>query len=493
MAVTTDADTKTWLPDVHLHVGGERLRVGSDGSYEHVNPVTGKSQGTVPLAGSAEIDAAVAAAQAAFPAWRALAPGARRDLLIALGEALADRSDELAHVIASETGTPVRIGAALVAGTREWCLYYAGWADKIDGAVHNSFPDAGNFAYSQPEPYGVVGVIFPWNNPISSLGMKVIPALAAGNCVVVKPSELAPFVTEFFARVLADVGFPSGVVSVLPGTAAAGDALVTHPDVKKISFTGGPATARKIMAACAGSMKPSVMELGGKSPYIVFDDADLDRVADTVTRSMTVLTGQACVMGSRIIVQDTVYEELLTKLAARASAVVPGDPLDPDTAFGPVISADACERILGVIERARASGGVRVVSGGKRIGGAFADGFFIQPTVIADADPDAEIAQQETFGPVVTAYRFKDENEAVALANQTSFGLGAYLQTADIARVHRVVAQIESGGVYVNGGPAVLPNLPFGGIGESGYGREGGRAGLDEFLRLRTVTVGATR
>lgn len=479
------------LPRVALRIGSGRLTTGSGGSFRHISPITGEYQGDVPLAGSSEVASAVEAAAEAFPSWRATPPSQRRDLLLRLADGISERLDELSTINALETGTPVSLGNFLVSGTREWILYYAGWADKLEGTVHNVVPDSGNFAFSHSEPYGVIGVIFPWNNPIASIGMKVIPALAAGNTVVIKPSEFAPFAVELFAQISDEVGFPPGVINVVPGTGEAGNALVSHPSVQKISFTGGPDTGRRIMETCARYLKPSVMELGGKSPNLVFEDADLDRAAAQVIRSLGILAGQACVLGSRVLVQDTIYDVFVEKLAALTRGITPGDPTDPSTGYGPVISEHAQDRILGVIQSTVETGGGRLVTGGGKIDGALQNGFYLEPTIVADVGLDAEISQKETFGPVLSVYRFKTEDEAVEIANSTSFALGAYVQTSNVARALRLAGRLHSGGVYINGGPSVAPNLPFGGIGESGFGREGGKAGIEEFVRIKTVSVGA--
>jgi len=481
-----DAD----LPRVALRVGSENLHEGSEGSFRHISPVTGRPQATVPLAGAHEVRLAVDSASAAAPVWRAQTPQARRDLLLRLAAAVDAHTDEFARINAIETGTPTGLGRMLVQGAKEWISYYAGWVDKLEGTVHNAVANTGTLAFSQPEPYGVVGIIFPWNNPIASIGMKVIPALAAGNTVVVKPSEMAPFAVEYFAQLCDEVGFPPGVLTVVPGTSEAGNALVLDPRVELISFTGGPETGRQILAACATQLKPTIMELGGKSPNIVFDDADLDRAAAQVIRSLGVLSGQACVFGSRILVQEAVYDEFVERLTRLADGMRAGDPADASTVLGPVISEQAQDRILGVIDRAIAGEG-KLLSGGRKLEGDLSGGFYIAPTIIGEVDNDAEITQKETFGPVISVYRFASEDEAIEIANSTAFGLGAYVQTADISRALRVSSRLKSGGVYINGGPSVMANLPFGGIGDSGFGREGARAGIEEYLRLKTVSVGS--
>lgn len=486
------ASHDTELPRVALRIGAERLYESSQETYTHSSPVTGLPQASFPLAGTDEVRRAVAQATTAASAWAGMRPEDRRSLFLRLSEVVGANADEFARINVLETGTPVALGATLVRGAADWIAYYAGWIDKLEGTVHNSVLPTGSLSYSHPEPYGVVGVIFPWNNPIASLGMKVIPALAAGNAVVVKPSELAPFAVEHFARLCDQVGFPPGVLNVVPGTGEAGKQIVQDPGVQLVSFTGGSETGKKILESCAAQLKPTIMELGGKSPHIVFDDADADRAAAQIVRSLSVLSGQACVFGSRVLVQDEIYDTFIDKLGARAAELVGGDPADPRTAFGPVISEEAQARILGVIERSVTDGG-RLVAGGSKLGGDLSSGHYVAPTIIDQVGLDAEISQEETFGPVLTVYRFSTEEQAVGMANSTAYGLGAYVQTSNIARALRVSSQLKSGGVYINGGPSVMPNLPFGGIGESGFGREGGRPGIEEYLRLKTVSIGSIR
>ncbi|WP_311970325.1 aldehyde dehydrogenase family protein [Pseudomonas baltica] len=478
------------LPAVHLRVGAEALTTGSGGSFDHINPATGRVQAQIPLAGPDEVNAAIDAAALAFTQWRACKPAARRDALLRLADLVQAHGDEFARIAVLENGSPVRIGSTLVAHAREWLKYYAGWADKLEGSVTGSFIQGGDFTYTQPEPYGVIGVIITWNVPLISLAMKIAPALAAGNTVVVKPSELTPFTSELFAQLAIEAGIPPGVINMVPGTAQAGNALVVHRKVQKMSFTGGPATARKIMAACAEHLKPSVMELGGKSANIIFKGANLDlAVANAVYMGLGALAGQACILGSRLLVQDDIYDEVLQRLLVATQAMPRGMPDDPQVLFGPVINAAACERILGIIDSAQSKGAGRLVAGGKRMGGTLAEGYFIEPTIFADVDPLSDLAQQEVFGPVLSVIRFSDEAQAVDIANNTVYGLAAYLYSQDVTQVHRVADQLRAGSVYVNGAARLPPHAPFGGLGESGFGREGGKPGLDEFIRPKTVCV----
>lgn len=479
------------LPEVALRIGSEELKTGSGGTFEHINPSTGRRQASIPMAGPDEIDRAVTAAVAAFEQWRRWRPAARRDALLRLAELIEQHRPQFQAIATLENATPQRVADALVTQSKEWLNYYAGWADKLDGSVSSSFLQGGDFTYSQPEPYGVIGIIITWNVPLLSLCMKVAPALAAGNTVVIKPSELTPFTADLFARLALLAGIPAGVINTVPGTAQAGNRLVEHRQVEKISFTGGPATARKIMATCAEHLKPSVMELGGKSANIIFNDADLGvAVGSAIYSGLCALSGQACIMGSRLLVQDEIYDSVIEKLIAAVGAVQCGDPVNPGVLFGPVINSAACDRILGMIQAAVASNAGKLIIGGKRMAGALAEGYFVEPTIFADVDPDSDLAQQEIFGPVLSVIRFKDESEAIRIANNTVFGLAAYVHTRDISRVHRMADQLRSGSVYVNGAGRLPPNAPFGGIGDSGFGREGGKPGIEEFIRPKTVAIG---
>ena len=317
--------------------------------------------------------------------------------------------------------------------------------------------------------------------------MKIPPALAAGNTVVVKPSELTPFSGELFADLVAEAGFPEGVVNILPGDASAGEALVRHPLVEKVSFTGGLVTARKIAIACAEQMKPTLMELGGKSANIVFDDANLDEAAEFGATRICLLSGQGCSLPTRLLVQRSISDEMVDRVKALAEAVVVGDPFDLATATGPVVNEAAMVRILGMIERARDSG-ARLITGGSRLTGDLANGFYIEPTVFADVDPRSELAQNEVFGPVLAMTPFDTEQEAIVIANGTEYGLSGYIQTRDVTRALRVAEELLAGDLHINGYDRSA-GRPFGGLKLSGHGKEGGRHGLDEFLRVKAVSV----
>jgi aldehyde dehydrogenase (NAD+) len=491
MTTATDTAVDLTRPDVHLHIGTDRLTHGSAGIFEHVNPATGKVDKEIPLAGPAEVDRAVEVAHEAYKSWRTTPPGERRQLLLRLADLIEANADEFNRRGAMDNGTPTSVVGNLTGKSIEWTRYYAGWADKISAEVTSTLTADGEFGYTLRQPYGVIGIIITWNGPLVSLAMKIPAALAAGNTVVVKPSELTPFSGELFAELVAEAGIPAGVVNILPGDAAAGAALVSHPKVQKVSFTGGPVTARKILAACAEDMKPAVLELGGKSANIVFDDADLDAACGLGTMmSVGAMSGQGCAFPTRMLLQDSVYDEVLARVTAIARSITLGDPFSPTSMAGPVVNQAAHERILGVIAKAEADG-TRLVTGGKALtlDGELSGGFFIEPTVFAEVDPYSDLAQNEVFGPVLAITRFNTEEEAIDIANATRYGLSGYIQTKDLKRGLRVAEQMVTGEVLINGASNLPVNRPFGGLGLSGVGKEGGFGGIDEFLRLKGIGI----
>ena len=476
-------------------VDGTWLQNTSGGRQDHIDPATARANGDVLLSGPQEVDAAVAAARKAYPEWRAMSPDRRRRILQRVEELMLERVADLGRLTTLELGVPFRMSAALAHLSAQWFGYYAGWADKIEGATIPPSPRmAPGLDYTIPEPYGVVGVILTWNGPIMSVGMKVAPALAAGNCVVVKAPDLAPFTVARFAEIALEAGLPPGVLHVLPGGPEAGDRLVRHPDVAKISFTGGIPTAKKILDAARHTLKPVLLELGGKTANIVFPDADLDEAVAETVRSCFTLSGQGCNLTTRMLVHREVYDRVVAATGERAAELRVGDPFDQATALGPVIGRAAHERILGVIERA--AGDSRLVAGGHATDPSTLppdnrDGYFIDPTVLADVDPYSEVGRHEVFGPVLSLIPFADEDEAVELANSTPYGLGTAVHTRDVSRVQRIVPHLQSGTVLVNGSSGQPPGAPFGGYKQSGHGREGGKEGLYEFLQTKNVFIRA--
>ncbi|KAA0120926.1 aldehyde dehydrogenase [Mycolicibacterium sp. P9-22] len=474
------------LPEPTALIGGKRFEDGSAELVPHRYAATGRHTMDVPSGGPLSVQAAVADARSTLPQWRAIAPDARRRLLLKLAELIERNAEELTDIQVVENGTPRAMAAMYAPMVADCFQYYAGWSDKVGGEVHPVWPTPG-LDYSVLEPDGVVAIIIPWNSPLFSLGTILAPALAAGNCVVVKPPELTPFTSLRLAELVLEAGIPPGVVNVVPGGAVAGSELVAHPGVDKIHFTGSGPTAQRILTAAAANFTPVGLELGGKSANLVFDDADLEDAAQLAVMAALQLSGQACVAGTRLLVQDSVYDDMVQLCASKITALPLGDPADESTFFGPLISGAACERVLGFVERAKADGRPTIVTGGARVGDSLADGFYVAPTLIADVPRDAEVAREEVFGPVLSMLRFRDEADAVALANDSPYGLAAYVQTNDVARAHRVAANLEAGVIWVNGLGGLPPSVPFGGYKHSGVGRLGGRAGLEEFSKRKNV------
>ncbi|MBF4997366.1 aldehyde dehydrogenase [Nocardia sp. BSTN01] len=478
------------LPPRALLIGDQEIVDTSGGEYQHVYAATGKPSATVPLAGRKEVDEAVAAARAALPGWKATPADQRRNLLLRMADLVEANAERLTAVNIVDTSTPMLVSAAQLSMTVDLLRYNAGWADKVGGEVHSTWPVPA-IDYSLDEPYGVVGIIIPWNGPITSIGQILGPALAAGNCVVFKPSELAPFGALLMGRLFAEAGFPPGVVNVVPGGPDAGDAIVRHAGIDKVHFTGGGATARHILDATRDTLKPVGFELGGKSAMLVFDDANIDAAVGAAVAAVSInLSGQACITGSRILVQRSIYDDFVERTAQAAGQVPVGDPTDPTVTMGPVNNAGHCARILNTIRTAVDEKHGRLVAGGERLGGELADGFYIAPTVFADVDNGSSLAQQEVFGPVQTIIPFDTEKEAIAIANGTNYGLAAYIHTQEVGRVHRVAAALEAGNVWVNGGFGIPASVPFGGVKQSGYGRLGGIAGIREFSRPKNIWIG---
>ncbi len=475
-------------------LGGETQVGSSVGTVDHINPATGLVNGAVAMGGAAEIDEAVAEAAAAGPAWRAMSLESRRRILLRIEQLVEEHTEELARLTTLELGHPMIFSLAHPMICASWFGYYAGWVDKLEGATVPLTGLSSGFDYTQREPYGVIGVIITWNGPLVSIGMKVAPALAAGNTVVLKSPELAPFACQRFAELALEAGLPHGVVQVVPGGPEAGERLVRHPAVAKISFTGGLPTARTIMAAAAERVVPVVFELGGKSANLVFPDADIDAAVDLSVGSCFTMAGQGCVLATRLLAHESIYEEVVEKAQVATDGLRVGDPFDPENVVGPVVSEAALHRVISVIDGARSGQGCRIVTGGGAVDRAELPpmnrgGYFVQPTVLADLEPTSEVAVSEVFGPVLSAIPFRDEDEAVRIANGTNYGLGAYLQTRDVGRVQRLVPRLEAGTVSVNGTTALPPGAPFGGYKQSGIGREGGFEGLLEFLQTKNVHI----
>jgi acyl-CoA reductase-like NAD-dependent aldehyde dehydrogenase len=410
--------------------------------------------------------------------------------LLTIADTIEAHTRDLADICVLENGTPSSFADFVGAVTpADWFRYYAGWVDKLTGDVIPSY-DADTLDYTLLEPHGVVGVFSAFNAPSAFFAMKLAPALAAGNTVVIKPSELAPYSTLRLGELVREAGLPPGVVNVITGAAASGQALAAHPSLDKLTFTGSARTASHILASAAANLTPTTLELGGKSASIIFADAELDgAIATSIQTGMFVCSGQACAAGTRLLVQREVLAEVTDTIIAISSPDLVGDPQDPGILMGPVISAAASERILGMVERAKSRGDGELLIGGSRLGGDLANGYYLPPTVFGDVDPESEIAQEEIFGPVMSIIPFDTEEEAVAIANGSRYGLAGYAYTGDLGRAHRVASAIDAGYVSINTFNPIPSNAPFGGVKGSGFGREGGYDGIKEMTRTKNVCV----
>jgi len=481
MTQTQEPPSTTVAPG-KLYIGGAHHDAVDGATRPVLNPATGRQIGTVAEGGAADIDAAVAAARLAFDEgpWPRLSPRERGDVLLKIAAVLEQHREELAQLESLDTGKPIAFARMVDLGdTIDHFTYYGGLASTIEGATR-AIRRPG-FAYTRREPIGVVGAISPFNFPLILSTSKIAPALAAGNTIVHKPAEDTPLTALRLAELLTEAGLPDGVLNVVTGGAAAGAALAGHPGVDKIAFTGSTATGRAVAAAASATVKPAMLELGGKSAQIIFDDADVGRAIEAAVGGFVFNTGQFCMGGTRLLVHRALYDTVLGALAEAATHVPVGDPRQEGTVVGPM----AGERQLENVERYIALSEGRVVAGGKRLD--IDGGYFYAPTVLADMPNDARVVQEEIFGPVLTVQPFDTEDEAVALANSTPYGLAAGLHTNDVARAHRVAAKLRAGIVWVNSWSVLDAALPFGGYGQSGYGRENGPEGLNEYLQTKSV------
>ncbi|HTZ70313.1 MAG TPA: aldehyde dehydrogenase family protein [Acetobacteraceae bacterium] len=473
----------------HTVIIGDRLaESGAGPALPHIYPATGEVTRELCFAGAADVDEAVRVARAAFPAWRALNGDKRRDLMLKMAALCEQQAQALGQLVAIENGSTIMAAPYMALDAAQKFRYFGGWADKIQGRTIATWggPAHDYIAY---EPYGIVGAIIPWNGPLFAATMVVAPALAAGNCIVLKSPDLAPYSVMRLGELFLEAGFPPGVVNVVTGGADVGEAMVAHPGIDKIQFVGSGATARKVLKTAAETLKPCGLELGGKSAVIVFADADLKDAAKRGLSGAVSANGQGCVNGTRLLVERPIYDQYLQMLQAMAGFIKVGDPLDPTTIMGPVISEAALVRILGMVNQAVGEGG-RLIVGGARMTGDHAPGFFLPITIIADVDKGATIAQREVFGPVLAVTPFDTEEEAIALANATSYGLGGYIHTQNLRRAHHMARELDAGMIQVNAsGEGMTPCVPFGGMKQSGYGRLGGEAGLHEFLRVKNVLI----
>jgi aldehyde dehydrogenase (NAD+)/betaine-aldehyde dehydrogenase len=471
-----------------LYVGGEFVDAVDGATIEVLNPHDGSVITEIAEGRAADVDGAVAAARAAFPAWAATAASERGRLLLRLADAIEAHTDELVELEATDTGHPVRDARLLDVPRTAACFrYFGGIADKLQGDVIPAEP--GFLNYVQREPLGVVGAIVPWNFPFMFTSWKLGPALAAGNTVVLKPSELTPLSTLRLAELTRDVGIPPGVVNIVPGFGTtAGERLATHPDVAKIAFTGSTAVGRRIVEGSAGNLKRVQLELGGKGANIVFADADLTAAVNGAAFAIFHNQGQACIAGSRLILHESIADEFVDRFVALAQSIRIGNPLDPATELGPLTSALHRDRVLSFVKVAVDDGSEILTGGSPPDDAALANGYYILPTVVR-AEPTSRVCQEEVFGPFVTVTTFADPDEAIAIANGTDYGLGGGLWTRDLSLAHRVAREIRTGMVWVNSYKRVSPASPFGGTAQSGYGREMGFEAMREYTETKSVWI----
>jgi aldehyde dehydrogenase (NAD+) len=472
-----------------LFIGGA-WRDGSGGeTLPAINPFNQEAWASIPVATEADVEAAVAAARQAYETtWRRSTGLERATLIHRLADLLEQNADRMALLETTDNGKVIReTRSQMVYGARLY-RFFAGYADKVFGAVI-PLDQRGVMDLALREPYGVVALITAWNSPITLLANKLAAALAAGNCVVIKPSEHASASTLEFCRLAEQAGFPPGVINVVTGEAAVGKALVGSPGVDKVSFTGSPAVGREIAATAGRNLRPVTLELGGKSPNIVFADADLDRAVVGALAGIFGATGQTCVAGSRLLVQRPVYDQVVERLAARAEKIVMGDPRKPETEMGTAANEPQFQRILAAIGRAKEEG-ARLVTGGEAAReGELARGFFIKPTIFAEVRNEMRVAQEEIFGPVLSIIPFDEEDEAVEIGNASAYGLASGVWTQDISRAMRMIHAMRTGVVWVNTYRALAAQAPFGGVKDSGFGRERGEQGLLEFTVSKNVMI----
>jgi aldehyde dehydrogenase (NAD+) len=472
-----------------LVIGGQSVDAASGKTFDTINPATQETITAVALAGVEDVDRAVRAAREAFDSgpWPKMKPSERQKILWRLGDLVLERADEIARLETLDNGKPIfesrQIDVPMVAN----CFhYFSGWATKLAGETLPVSPAF--FTYTLREPLGVVAAIIPWNFPMIMVGWKAAPALAAGNCVIVKPAELTPLSAIRIGELALEAGVPPGVFNVLPGPGrVVGEALVKHPGVDKITFTGSTEVGKQIMKLAADGMKKVTLELGGKSPNIVFADADPEAAIRGASMGIFYGKGEVCAAGSRLLVESSIYDDFVAKLAERAKKIQPADPLDPKTRLGALVSEAQMNKVLGYVETG-VQEGARVVAGGQRqpVNGK---GYFVQATVLDQVDNHMRVAQEEIFGPVLSVIRFDDVDDAVRKANDILYGLAAGVWTKDVKKAHTVARRLQAGTVWVNAYNYYDAGMPFGGFKASGFGRDLGPECLREVTQVKSVWV----
>jgi betaine-aldehyde dehydrogenase len=477
------------MREVGLFIHGESVRATSDESFDSINPATGQAVARVGQAAKADVDRAVESALEGFARWSAL-PGAQRGrILNRAASLLRERNDELAREEVLDTGKPISEASTVDVISAAECLeYFAGLAATIHGEY---FDLGGPFAYTRREPLGVCAGIGAWNYPIQIASWKSAPALACGNSMIFKPAELTPVTAMLLAEIYVEAGLPPGVFNVVNGDHRVGEMLTSHPEIRKVSLTGEVGTGRKVMAAAAATLKQVTLELGGKSPLVVFADADIDDAVSAALLGNFYTQGEVCSNGTRVFVEKGVHEEFISRLQNRTEKMVIGDPLDPATHVGALISEEHMNKVLGYIESGTAQG-AELLTGGRRVLREGLDaGFFVEPAIFDGCTDDMAIVREEIFGPVMTVLSFETEDEVIARANDTEFGLAAGVFTKDLERAHRVVAALQAGTIWINTYNLTPIEMPFGGYKQSGIGRENSLAAIDHYTQRKSVYVAA--
>ncbi|MEU1788470.1 gamma-aminobutyraldehyde dehydrogenase [Streptomyces sparsogenes] len=473
-------------------IAGERREGTSGETYEITDPSTGETVATGTLAGPRDVGEAVAAARAAFPGWARTTPGERAGALLRWADVLEARAGDLARTESRTGGKPIRLASEFdVPGTIDNVRFFAAAARNLEGRAAAEYSGDHTSAIRR-EPIGVIGSIAPWNYPLQMAAWKILPAVAAGNTIVLKPSELTPLTSVMFAEAAQEAGIPDGVINIVTGTGpTAGQALVTHDDVAMVSFTGSTAVGRQVAAAAAGQAKRVHLELGGKAPFVVFDDADPEAAARGAVAGALINAGQDCTAATRAYVQRPLYGEFVERVAALMGEVRLGPADDPATDLGSLISHQQRDRVAAMVDAARADGAT-VVCGGRAPGGALARGAYYEPTLITDAAQDSAVVQREIFGPVLVALPFDTDDEAIRLANDTPYGLAASAWTRDLYRAGRATREIRAGCVWVNDHIPIVSEMPHGGYKSSGFGKDMSAYSFDEYTNIKHVMTDIT-
>jgi len=474
-----------------LFINGEFVDAKSGETFATFNPATEEKITDVASAGVDDVDAAVRAARAQMEPgseWQKMKPRDRGKILFRIAEMLTAKADEIGRIETIDNGKPIFESQFVDTPAAAECLYYfAGWSGKVTG---DTIPIADNaFTYTLREPVGVVGAITPWNFPLMLAVWKIAPALACGNTVVIKPASNTSLSLLKFAEYAKECGLPAGVLNVVPGRGSVvGNAIVDHPGVDAIAFTGSTEVGKGLMARAAKTLKKVSLELGGKSPNVVFADADLDAAARGALNAIFYGKGEVCAAGSRLLVEESAHDELMSKVIDRANKMVAGDPLHPKTRLGAIVSKEQMDTVMSYIDAGK-NEGAKLVAGGERADIGTGKGYFVKPTIFDDVDPQMRVAREEIFGPVLATIRFNDADDAVTKANATVYGLAAAVWTRDISKAHRIAKSIKAGTVWINTYNLYDPALPFGGFKESGFGRDQGRDALEKYTQTKSVWV----